>query len=156
MIQINIPGSESINTGSLVCDYNGTLATDGTLIPGVYDLLKSLEKEIEIYIITADTFGKAREYIKEIHCQLIKLRKGDEQLQKAELIEKLGAESVIAIGNGSNDALMLKNAALGIVVVQKEGAATETLLNSDIICTNIIDPLDLLVNPLRITATLRK
>jgi len=33
MIQIEIPGSASISAKFLVCDYNGTLAIDGTLIP---------------------------------------------------------------------------------------------------------------------------
>jgi soluble P-type ATPase len=81
---------------------------------------------------------------------------GNEQFQKAELVQKLGADSVIAIGNGMNDTLLLKNAQLSLAVVQGEGAATEALLNSDIICTDILDALNLLLNPLRVTATLRE
>jgi soluble P-type ATPase len=50
---------------------------------------------------------------------------------------------------------MLKNAALGIVVIQKEGATVKSLENADIVCNNIIDALELLKNPLRIIATLR-
>ena len=64
MIQIDIPGSAKIEARHLVCDYNGTLAVDGMLLPGVYDLLKSLAKELEIHIITADTFCKAGENLK--------------------------------------------------------------------------------------------
>lgn len=156
MIQIEIPGSVNIKARYLVCDYNGTLAIDGILIPGVYDLLKSLEKEIKIYIITADTFNKAEENLKGIDCHLIIIKKGDEQDQKCELVKHLGTNSVIAIGNGLNDSLLLENAALGIIVVQQEGAAVRALLNADIVCNNILDALNLIKKPLRITASLRK
>jgi len=156
MIKIEIPGSAKIIAESLVCDYNGTLAEDGILIPRVFDLLKSLEDDMGIHIITADTFGKARKNLKGINCQMVILRKDNEQLQKAALLKKLGEKSVIAIGNGMNDTLMLKNAAIGIAVVQKEGAALEAVLNADIICNDIIDALSLVKNTLRITATLRK
>lgn len=50
---------------------------------------------------------------------------------------------------------MLKASALGIAIILGEGVATETLLASDVVCTSIIDALDLLRNPLRLTATLR-
>ena len=42
---------------------------------------------------------------------------------KAAYLEKLGPANAAAIGNGSTDALMLKEAALGIAVMQTEGAA---------------------------------
>jgi soluble P-type ATPase len=61
----------------------------------------------------------------------------------------------VSIGNGRNDQLMLKASALGIAVILAEGIAAETLLASDVVCTSIIDALDLLRNPLRLTATLR-
>ena len=83
------------------------------------------------------------------------LTEDEQQFQKKEYISKLGVYKVIAIGNGSNDALMLKNAALGIVVIQKECASVKSLVNADIICNGIIDALDLLTNPLRVAATLR-
>ena len=63
---------------------------------------------------------------------------------------------MIAIGQGANDAAMLKEAALGIGVMSPEGAATETLLSADIVVPNIFVAFDLLDNPLRIAATLRK
>ena len=59
------------------------------------------------------------------------------------------------MGNGRNDRLMLDEAALGVVVVQREGAAVETLLAADVVCQSIVDALDLLLNPLRLKATLR-
>jgi soluble P-type ATPase len=50
---------------------------------------------------------------------------------------------------------MLKEAALGIAVVQEEGAFAETLMSADVVCTNIVSALGLLTNPLRLIATLR-
>jgi soluble P-type ATPase len=41
-------------------------------------------------------------------------------------------------------------------VIQKEGASARALMNADIVCNSIVDALELLTNPLRIVATLRK
>jgi len=67
----------------------------------------------------------------------------------------LDEKNVIAIGNGSNDALMVKSAALGIVVLQKEGASVKTILSADLVCNNILDTLEILLNPIRIVSTIR-
>jgi soluble P-type ATPase len=79
MVQIEFRESTKIEANYLICDYNGTLAIDGTLVPGVYDLLKLLEKEIEIYVITADTFGKAEE---KLIVSLLNLRWGTNNFKK--------------------------------------------------------------------------
>ena len=50
---------------------------------------------------------------------------------------------------------MLKEAAMGIAVVLKEGTAVSTLISADVVCTSIVDALELLMNPMRLTATLR-
>jgi soluble P-type ATPase len=39
--------------------------------------------------------------------------------------------------------------------LQKEGASVKAILNADIVCNNILDALELLMNPLRIVSTLR-
>ena len=78
-----------------------------------------------------------------------------QDMQKESHVFNLGEDHVIAIGNGLNDALMLKCAALGIVVLQKEGASVKTLLSADLVCNNIIDALELLTKPKRISASLR-
>ncbi|KHE92563.1 MAG: HAD hydrolase family protein [Candidatus Scalindua rubra] len=155
MIKIEIPGHKPIQAEHLVLDYNGTLAVDGLLKPGVQEILNSLAENISIHVITADTFGKVKNELKEIHCECIILNGNNQQGQKLSYIIKLGVEKVISIGNGMNDAMMLKNAALGIAVIQKEGASIKALLNAEIVCTDIIDALDLLRNNLRIIATLR-
>jgi len=68
----------------------------------------------------------------------------------------LGKEKCVAIGNGANDVLMLKQSAIGICVIGKEGASSEAVQHSDIVVYDINDALDLLLNPKRIIATLRK
>ena len=132
-----------------------TLAIDGDLLPEVKEKPNALSDKINIHVITADTFGNAQKNLKDIRCQFMILTEDEQQFQKKEYISKLGVYKVIAIGNGSNDALMLKNAALGIVVIQKECASVKSLVNADIICNGIIDALDFLTNPLRVAATLR-
>jgi len=152
---IKIPGSKTIKAEHLVLDYNGTLAVDGILISGIKERLNALADKINIHVITADTFSKAQENLKEIRCKCSILKRDNQKLQKLQFITKLGKQKVIAIGNGTNDLLMLKNAALGIAVIQKEGASSKTMYNADVVCKDITDALDLLLNPLRIVATLR-
>ena len=66
------------------------------------------------------------------------------------------SSSVVAIGNGANDVSMLRAAALGIVVVGPEGLATEAIAAATIVTLSIADALDLLLNPKRLVATLRR
>jgi hypothetical protein len=44
----------------LVLDYNGTLALDGRLIPGVRPHLRTLARLMELHVVTADIFGTVR------------------------------------------------------------------------------------------------
>jgi len=67
----------------------------------------------------------------------------------------LGADAVAAVGNGRNDRRMLQAAGLGIAVVQREGCAVETLMGADVAAPDILSALELLLEPLRLTATLR-
>jgi soluble P-type ATPase len=155
MIKIDIPGIKKINAEHLVLDYNGTVAVDGNLISGAADLLNQISSELEVHVITADTFGKAAAELAGLKCTLDIIGTGDQQKQKSGFIASLGSEKVIAIGNGFNDLLMLKDSALGIAVIQKEGASAKAVAAADIVVTSIIDALELILNPLRIAATLR-
>lgn len=155
MIQVDIPGIKKIYVEHLVLDYNGTVAEDGKLINGVADILNRISDNLEVHVITADTFGKSAEELKGVKCTLDIIGKGDQQKQKLDFIESLGAEKVISIGNGFNDLLMLEESILGIAVIQKEGASAKTVAAADIVVTSITDALELVLNPLRIAATLR-
>jgi len=155
MIEIAIPGYGRLKLKHLVLDYNGTLACDGQLIAGVKEGLQALADKLDIYVLTADTFGKAGSWLEGVPCELTILPEGSQDKGKLEFVTRLGCEETVCIGNGRNDRLMLKESALGIAVVLEEGAAVETLLAADIVFTSIVSALELLANPLRMVATLR-
>jgi soluble P-type ATPase len=155
MIKVNIPNFKNITFKYLVLDYNGTLAFDGKLIKEAGKIINKLSKDIEVHIITANTFGLVKKELTGINCNLHIIPKDEQSSAKLNFIKKLGEEFVIAIGNGHNDNLMLKNAATGIAVIQKEGCSSKSLLSADLITNNIIDALNLISNPLRLIATLR-
>lgn len=155
MIQIDIPGYGILNLKYLVLDHNGTLAVDGILEPGVKECLQQLSNDLRIYVVTADTFGKAKSQLEGVPCELTILPEGDQDQAKLNFVNTLGAEHTVCIGNGRNDRLMLQAAGLGIAVVLEEGAAMVTLTSADVVCTGIVPALNLLMNPLRLTATLR-
>lgn len=155
MISIDIPGGQKLTLEHLVLDYNGTIACDGVLIPGVAERLMDLSQHLLIHVLTADTFGTVQNALGNLPCKTVVIAKENQAQAKADYIRRLGAGSCVCVGNGRNDALMLKDAALGIAVIQTEGAATEALVAADGVTHNILDALDLLRRPLRLAATLR-
>ena len=155
MIELNIPGRNSYLFEHLVLDLNGTITLDGEVVDGVEERLEKLGKVLKIHLVTADTLGTAQKSSEIFKIKLHKIDKGPEDAMKLELVQELGKEKTVCIGNGLNDVLMLENSALGICVIGQEGAATETILASDIAVNSINDALDLLLNPDRVVATLR-
>lgn len=139
----------------LVLDYNGTLAVDGRPLPGAKRRLAVLGTRLSIHVLTADTFGKARAGLKDMDCKLVVLGGAAQDRTKAAYVRRLGASGVVCVGNGRNDRMMLRVAALGIAVIQQEGGAAEAILASDVVVNRVNDALDLLVRPLRLVATLR-
>jgi soluble P-type ATPase len=120
----------------------------------VRERLVALAKDFSIYLLTADTFGTAA---REAEGLPLRFTKVGEQgyLDKLTFLRQLGKETTVAIGNGYNDHLMLKEAALGVAVLGPEGAHPLSLAHADIVVTSIEVALDLLLNPKRIAATLR-
>lgn len=159
MISCAIPGRDTIEINHLVCDLNGTLSVDGVLLPGVATALARLKDSLEIHIVSADTFGKLAQIqavLSESVSHVQRLQPGGEAEQKLEYVEALGASSVAAISQGTNDRLMLKGAGLGICVLSPEGSASETMLSADILVPDILNALGLFLNPERLKATLRQ
>ncbi len=156
MIELNIPGRGALRLQHLVTDVNGTLAVDGVLIDGLAKRIASIQDRLSIHLLTADTHGRQAAIDRQLDLTATRLLPGNEQEQKRSYVEQLGADCVVAIGQGANDAAMLKAAALGICVMSKEGAATETVLASDILAPDILAAFDLLDKPLRLVASLRK
>jgi soluble P-type ATPase len=155
MIEIAVPDYATLTLEHLVLDYNGTLACDGTLLPGVRERLRILADRLTLHVLTADTFGTAKSELEDIPCQLTVLPSEGQAEAKAAHVRQLGAETTVCIGNGRNDRLMVEAAVLGIAVLQEEGAAKECLIAARVVCRDIRDALDLLRLPLRLTATLR-
>lgn len=156
MIEINIPGRGVLRLEHLVTDVNGTLAVDGQLIEGVAQRIGSLKDRLTVHMLTADTHGRQALIDAQLDLKAVRIQPGGEAGQKADYVRRLGAESVVALGQGANDAGMLKEAALGICVLSLEGTAGETLLAADLVTPDINTALDLLQKPLRIAASLRK
>lgn len=156
MIELDIPGRGRLQIKHLVLDVNGTLAVDGQLIDGVNKRLSALCDRLEIHLLTADTHGRQARIDEQLNLKAVRLTPGNEAAQKGDFIERLGSENTAAIGQGANDAEMLRRAALGICVLSPESTAVETLLAADLVVADIFAALDLFEKPLRIVASLRK
>jgi len=74
---------------------------------------------------------------------------------KPRVLEELGRERCAVIGNGANDVPVLEAAALGLVVLGPEGASTAALRSADVVCASTVAALDLLPDPMALSATLR-
>ena len=156
MIELTIPGRGELRLQHLVVDVNGTLALDGTLLEGVARRLSGLRDRLNLHMVTADTHGQQSVIDQLLNLSAVRIQRGNESAQKTEFVNSLGAESVVAIGQGANDAGMLKTAALGICILSTEGTAVDTLLAADLVAPDIQSALDLLEKPLRIIASLRQ
>jgi P-type E1-E2 ATPase len=156
MIELEIPGRGTIQLEHLVCDVNGTLAVDGRLLEGVAKAIARLSDRLTVYLVTANTHGKQALINQQLGLQAYLLTPGQESQQKADFVNSLGAQHVVAVGQGANDAEMLAAAAIGICVLSTEGTAVPALLAADVVTRDIQSALDLLEKPLRMIATLRK
>jgi soluble P-type ATPase len=122
----------------------------------VKEKIKSLSDKAKIYILTADTQGTANKEISNMGVELLKVSGEDSTEVKLRVLESLDPTSTVAIGNGNNDQLILKEAALGIAVLGDEGLSVFAIKNADIVVKNVSDALDLFLRPKRLIATLRE
>ena len=86
----------------------------------------------------------------------VRLHPGGEREQKAAYLYQLGPEQTAAIGQGANDAEMLRTAVLGIAVISREGLSVEALSAADLVVPDILSAFELFEKPVRIVASLRK
>jgi len=156
MINIIIPGWGNMEIENLILDLNGTLSTDGEISPIVKEKLDQLSRDLNIYILTADTQGNAEQIVSDLEVTLVKVPEEGSAQEKLKFLESLDPSRTVAIGNGNNDRLMLKEAALGILVLGEEGVSVSTLKDSDLLVKSISDALDLFLKPKRLIATLRE
>src|SRR5579884_1383636 len=154
MLDIDIPGWRHLHLDALVLDLNGTLTRDGVLLPGVEERLATLGRSLQVQLLSADTFGSLESVAARLGVRAQRLTADAAQApQKAAVVRKLADERVVAIRNGANDAAMLREAALGIIVLGPEGLATAALHEPDVMAASIQDALDLLLSPKRLVAT---
>ena len=155
MIHIQIPGVGEKRISHVVFDYNGTIAKDGILIPGVREEMAAFSDKLSFHVITADTFGFVQKELSGIHCSITIIPEKDQAEAKLEFVRRLGPDQALCVGNGSNDRLMLKEAAIGIAVLQEEGLAVTSLLAADLLVKNILDVFGFFRTPDRLRASLR-
>jgi P-type E1-E2 ATPase len=156
MITVDVPGFKSFQFHHLVLDVNGTIAKDGRLIEGTVSLLEKLRQKLEIHLVTADTHGKQKVIDRALSLRAVIIPVENQVKAKLDYIERLDAETVVAVGNGANDSAMLERAALGIAVIGPEGVAVESLSKAKIVTADIQSALELLLYPNRLKATLRR
>ena len=155
MISISIPGWGDLDIEYLVVDYNGTCAFDGKMKSSAKEMLQKISRYIKVFIVTSDSYGTIDTEGNTIEFSTIKVGKEESGNDKGKIVRELGPEKVVAIGNGANDALMLREAALGIGVIGEEGTATALHKEADIIVRDINDALGIVLHPERLLATLR-
>ena len=156
MLKINIPGWKQIELENLILDFNGTMAVDGIMMPSVIPRLHELAKLLNIYIISADTFGTVEEQCKDLPVKVHRITPDNQKEQKGEFVRRLGGDRCCSIGNGEVDAYMLKESILSVCVMGNEACATGAFMNSQMCVSDGEHALDLLLKPGRIVATLRR
>ena len=155
-VEADIPGFGQLRLEHLVLDVNGTLAVEGALVEGVAERLRELTGRLTVHLLSGDTYGRTGEVAESLGLRATIIHGPDEAGAKRARVEELGPSSVAAIGNGANDAGMLEEAAVGIVVIGAEGAAAHTVQAADLVVTSPLDALDLLLRPARLVAGLRR
>ena len=151
-IALERPGVRPRRLDHLAIDFNGTLAKDGALLPGVAVRLRRLGRRMRVTVLTADTFGTARRALRSLPVAVRTCRTGADKRRFA----RAQGRGVVAIGNGRNDLEMFKEAVLAITVIGPEGAVPGLFRSATIIVSDVRDALDLLLRPKRLTATLRE
>jgi len=150
-LRVEIPGWLTLELQFLLLDVNGTLSDRGELIEGVAERLDVLRPSLDVELLSADTFGTLAAVAARLGTAA---RKAASAAEKLEVLGSLDPHHCVAVGNGANDAPMVRAAALGIAVIGPEGAAAETVGAADVVCRSIVEALDLLLEPRALAATL--
>ncbi len=150
---LDIPGSQRICLRHLLLDFNGTLARDGVLLRGVGNKLRRLQNVLAVEVLTGDLYGTARRSLGPLGIPITIVGSGAE---KAARVLELGAEGVVAVGNGNNDIEMFRQAGLSICVHGPEGSAGTALSAATLVFPGIGLALDALLCPARLVASLRR
>lgn len=155
MINVEIPGTGPVHIQNVMFDYNGTIAADGRLLDGVGPAMNRLAAKLDFYVVTADTFGSVQAQLGGVAAEVVLISNREQDQKKLDVLNRIGMETTMAVGNGLNDALMLKHARLGVAVLGEEGMALPALMSADVMIRHILDVFAFFDNPKRLIATLR-
>ncbi len=133
---------------------DGTIALDGTLLPGVQERLHMLQDYVELHLLTTDSYGTQASIDTQLGLTATILEHGGTEKGGYALL--LGADHVAALGNGLNDVPLFNTVALRIAVLGPEGLAAGLIAASDLLVRDVNEGLDLLLAPTRIVATLQR
>ena len=111
MITVPVPGWGELSIEYVIVDFNGTAALDGKLKKEVKEIIDKISRYVKVFVITADTYDTADSELGPANVAFIKVGKSASGEEKAKVVRELGPEKIVAIGNGANDALMLKKRA---------------------------------------------
>lgn len=145
-----MPGEGVLILEEAVFDLNGTLAHDGRVSPEVRLAIRKLKEKITVTVLTAGTFGRLDQVEADLGIRLQRIQTGDE---KGDYVQ--GRSGIVAVGNGKNDVAMFEAATLAICVMGPEGCSVEAFRAAHILVRSPVDAIGLLLEPRRITATLR-
>lgn len=157
MRKIIIPYHGEITIKNVIFDINGTIQFKGQISEELVQKFEELKKFYNIFLVSSDTRGNLKNIAKKLGVNFKKVNTqgiNDAEAKNNEL-KKLGKEVTVAVGNGNNDALMLKNAILGIAILGSEGASTRSILNSDVVFTDVINAIEFLLDEKTMISTLR-
>lgn len=154
MLKIQIPGREELILSNLILDYNGTIALDGEIIPGVKQRLDKLRENLEIYVITADTHGTAAKHCEDLPVRVLTYPTTEVGKIKGEFAHSCTG-GVVSLGNGFNDIALLEESDLSVCIIGTEGCCGRLISCADVVVSSVCDALDLLLIPSRLRATLR-
>ena len=154
---VNIPNYGKITLKNILLDVNGTIQFYGHVSRKTRKSIKRLKNIFNIFLISADTRGNLKEIAAKLKVKYIKITTKEITEAEAKNLElmKLGKDSTVAIGNGNNDHLMLKNSVIGILILGKEGATVKSIMNSDVVLTDFSEVSNFLLDEKIIIATLR-
>jgi P-type E1-E2 ATPase len=149
---VEIPGRGRLELEYALLDVNGTLSDRGELLDGVASRLAALGERLELRLVSGDTFETLDAIGAELGVPATRVADG---MRKLELVEELGRDRCVVVGNGTNDGLALEAAALGIAIVGPEGASAAAVRSADVLCSSVVEALELLLEPRALVATLR-
>jgi P-type E1-E2 ATPase len=155
MINVPIPGWGELSIEYLMIDFNGTIALDGKLKKEVKEAIERISRYVKVFVITADSYDSIDAELGTSSVTFIKVNKVTSGDEKARVVKELGPEKIVAIGNGSNDVAMMRESALGIAVIGDEGCSAALVKEADIVVSDAMKALRLLMHPERLVATLR-